>query len=74
MYFKKFPLALQTIFSLHNFEADNFSQQLQLANNFFTKKVTPPVKEIMVHPLLYQNMREYQNICVSVRKSTRHWL
>ena len=41
MYFKKFPFAVQTIFSLHNLEADNFFSQLQLANNFFLKKVTP---------------------------------
>ena len=26
MYFKKFPFALQIIFSLHNLEADNFFQ------------------------------------------------
>ena len=38
MYFKKFPFALQTIFSLHNLEADNFFSQLQLANKFLYEK------------------------------------
>ena len=47
MYFKKFPFALQTIFSIHNLEADNFFSQLQLANNFFYKKGIPPDKKIM---------------------------
>ena len=42
---KKFPFALQTIFSVHNLEENNFFHQLQLANNFFTKKVTPPDKK-----------------------------
>ena len=38
MYFKKFSFALQTIFSLHNLDADNIFRQLQLANNFFLTK------------------------------------
>ena len=42
MYFKKFPFALQTIFSLHSLEADNFfSANYSLRTIFFTKKVTP---------------------------------
>ena len=44
MYFKKFPFALQTIFSLHNFEEDNFFQPNTACEQFFTKKVPPPIK------------------------------
>ena len=39
---KTFLLLCRQFFSIHNLEADNFFSQLQLANNFFTKKVTPP--------------------------------
>ena len=39
---KKVPFALQTIFSIHNLEANNFFSQLQLENNFFYEKGTPP--------------------------------
>ena len=48
MYFKKFPFAFQTIFSLHNLEADNFLQ-LQFAN--ILRKGNPPIKK-MVCPLV----------------------
>ena len=40
IYFKKFPFALQTTFSLHDLKTDNFFSQLHLSNNLFTKKVT----------------------------------
>ena len=44
MHFKKFPFALQTIFSLNNLEADNFFQPTTACEQFFfTKKVTPPL-------------------------------
>ena len=42
--FQKFPFALQTIFLIDNLEADNFFSQLQLVNNFFYEKGTPPIK------------------------------
>ena len=45
---KNFPLLCRQFFSPRNLEADDFFTQLQLANNFFTKKVTSPDKEIMV--------------------------
>ena len=44
MYSKKFPFALQTIFSIHNLEADIFFSQLQLANNFLYEKGNPQIK------------------------------
>ena len=39
---KNFPLALQTIFFLRNFEADKFFQPITACEQFFYKKVTPP--------------------------------
>ena len=44
MYFKKFPLALQTIFSLHNFEADNFFQPTTVCEQYFYEKGNPLIK------------------------------
>ena len=48
MYSKKFPFALQTIFSIHNLGADNFFQPTTACEQFFfKKKVTPappPIK------------------------------
>ena len=42
MYSRKFPFALQTIFFQSiTLKQTIFFSQLQLANNFFTKKVTP---------------------------------
>ena len=35
MYSKKFPFALQTIFSIHNLEADNFFQPTRACEQFF---------------------------------------
>ena len=43
LYFKKFPFALQTIFSLHNLEADNFFNQLRL-RTIFDEKGNPTIK------------------------------
>ena len=39
--FKKISLCFADNFSLPNLKPDNFFSQLQLVNNFFTKKVTP---------------------------------
>ena len=45
MYSKKFPFALQTIFSIHNLEVDNFFQPTTACKQFFLqKKVTRPNK------------------------------
>ena len=42
MYSKKFPFALQTIFSIDNFKADNFFQPTTACEQFFfMEKVTP---------------------------------
>ena len=35
---------MQTIFSIHNPDADNFSANYSLRTTFFMKKVTPPIK------------------------------
>ena len=43
MYSKKFPFALQTIFSLHNLEADNLFQPTTACEQFFYKKGNPPI-------------------------------
>ena len=51
MYLKKFPFALQTIFSLHNLEADNLFQPTTACEQFFYKKGDPPDEKIMVRPL-----------------------
>ena len=42
MYSKKFPFALQTIFSIHNLEADNFCQPTTACEQFFYEKGNPP--------------------------------
>ena len=44
MYFKKFPFALQTIFSLHNLEADKFFQPNTVRKQFFFYEKVPPIK------------------------------
>ena len=44
MYSKKFPFALQTIFSIHNLGADNFFQPTTACEQFFYKKGNPPIK------------------------------
>ena len=41
---------MQTIFSLHNLEADNFFQLTTACEQFFHDKGNPPIK-IMVRPL-----------------------
>ena len=38
MYLKKFPFALQTIFSLHNLEPDNFFQPTTVCEQFFCEE------------------------------------
>ena len=44
MYSKKFPFALQTIFSIHNLDADNFFQPTMACEQFFLQKGNPPDK------------------------------
>ena len=39
---KKFPFALQTCFSLHNLEADNFFQPATACNFFYETGNPPP--------------------------------
>ena len=56
MYSKKFPFALQTIFSIHNLEADNFFQLATACEQFFYEKGNPPNKKIMVRPLAFLNV------------------
>ena len=41
---KKFPFALQTIFSIHNLEADNFFQPTTACEQLFYEKGNPPIK------------------------------
>ena len=40
--FQKIPFALQTIFSIHNLEADNFFSANYSLQTIFIKKGTPP--------------------------------
>ena len=42
MFSKKIPFALQTIFSIHNLEADNFFQPTTACEQFFLRKREPP--------------------------------
>ena len=42
MYSKKFPFALQTIFSFYILEADNFSANYSLQAIFYEKGNPPP--------------------------------
>ena len=42
MYSKKFPFVLETIFSIHNLQADNFFQPTTDCEQFFYEKGTPP--------------------------------
>ena len=42
IYFKKFPLLCRQFFSFVTSKQTIFFSQVQLASNFFTKKVTPP--------------------------------
>ena len=44
-YSKKFPFALQTIFSIHNLEADDFFQPTTACEQFFYEKGNPPIKK-----------------------------
>ena len=59
MYFKKFPFALQTIFSLDNLEADNFfSANYRLPTIFFMKKVTPRIKNNGLSLIFSRSLKE----------------
>ena len=42
--------ALQTIFSIHNLEADNFFQPTTACEQFFLQKRVTPGKKVMVCP------------------------
>ena len=49
---KNFPLLCRQFFPFITLKQTIFFSQIQLANNFFKKKVTPPPdKKLMVHPL-----------------------
>ena len=74
--FQRIPFALQTIFSLHNIEADNFFSQLQLANIFYKngnpqiKNNRPSLRRLILEKtllLLYQAMIDlYFRYCSTV--------
>ena len=71
---KKFPLLCRQFFQFITLEQTIFFSQLQLANNFFFEKVTPPIKNNgpSLTNLTIVNKRVTLGLSMSLRSHTKH--